>query len=88
MAQDGSINLPNTCTASPAGCEMSQDQQTKTDTLRMAIFPQSNIDHNDQQPINLSQLKPGCTASDDNDVQFVFAAPRRRKRKRKRYVEL
>lgn len=83
MAQDGSINLPVTSTASPAACEPPQGQPVDID-MPMTAAPQVK-DHDGQQPGDLNRLKSGSDVSDDDEVQFVFSAPRRRKRKRKRH---
>jgi hypothetical protein len=85
MAQDASTKLPVIAIASPADRDVSQDQPAKIDTLPTTLSPQPPVDQNDQLGKDPSQLKPEPGASDDDEVQFVFSAPRRRKRKRKRY---
>jgi len=83
MAQDGSIKLPVTSTASPVACEPPQGQPVNID-MPMIAAPQFK-GHDGQQPGDLNWLKSGSDVSDNDEVQFVFSAPRRRKRKRKRY---
>jgi hypothetical protein len=89
MAQEGSIDLPVMYPIPPIASEALGGQQIKINILPQITALQPMNTHD---PILLNVIKEdsGAKASDDNDdeVQFVFSAPRRRKRKRKRYAVL
>jgi hypothetical protein len=82
MAQDGSLKLPLASTS--AACEALHCQPAKLDILPTTAVIQSK-DRDGQHPEDLSRLKSGSEVGDDDEVRFVFSAPRRRKRKRKKY---
>jgi hypothetical protein len=84
MAQELSIELPIPATAPPVASEALQGQSASIDFPPPKAAPQP-VNHDRQSLQGVNQVEFGQKASEDDEVQFVFAVPRRRKRKRKRY---
>jgi hypothetical protein len=84
MTQELSIELPVPATAPPEASEALQGQSTSIDLPppKAALQP---VNHNGLSLQGVDQVEFELKATEDDEVQFVFAAPRRRKRKRKRY---
>jgi hypothetical protein len=86
MAQDLSIDVPISSAAPTLASEAPAPLSVTAGTLSQTVAPQFLI-HNDHISQDMNALDAEPKVIEDNDVQFVFSAPRRRKRKRKRYEE-
>lgn len=86
MAQDGSIELQASRDVAPApiACETHYGEPAKLEILNTTESPEM-MDYDDQPLKHLSQQRSEIEAGDDDEVQFVFSAPRRKRRKRRRY---
>lgn len=87
MAQERPIELLVTPTAPRVTVEVPNSKPATIDSLSSTVTP-NLMNCNGQYPQGMAQVNSGPNASEDDEVQFVFSAPRRRKRKRKRYETL
>jgi hypothetical protein len=84
MAQDLSIDVPISSAAPTLASEAPAPLSVTAGALSQTVAPQFLI-HNDHTSQDMNALDAEPKVIEDDDVQFVFSAPRRRKRKRKRY---
>ena len=87
MAQDLSIDPPISSAAPTLASEAPAAPSVTAGALPQTIAPQFLI-HNDHTSQDMNAVDAEPKVIEDDEVQFVFAAPRRRKRKRKRYEAL
>lgn len=87
MAQDLSIDLPISSGAPTLASEAPAPLSVTAGALSQTVAPQFLI-HNDHTYQDMNAVDAERKVIEDDEVQFVFAAPRRRKRKRKRYEAL
>jgi hypothetical protein len=87
MAQDLSIDLPISSGAPTPASEAPAPLSVTAGALFQTVAPQFLI-HNDHTYQDMNAVDAEPKVIEDDEVQFVFAAPRRRKRKRKRYEAL
>jgi hypothetical protein len=87
MAQERPIELLVTPTAPPVAVKTPNSKPATIDSLSSTATP-NFMNRNGQHLQGITQVNSGLNASEDDEVQFVFSAPRRRKRKRKRYETL
>lgn len=87
MAQDLSIDLPISSAAPTLASEAPTPLSVTGGALSQTVAPPFLI-HNDHTSQDMNVVDAEPKVIEDDEVQFVFAAPRRRKRKRKRYEAL
>jgi len=76
-------HAPGDASPAPIACETHYGEPAKLEILNTTESPEP-MDYDDQPLKDLSQQRSEIEAADDDEVQFVFSAPRRRRRKRKR----
>ncbi len=84
MVQELSIELPISSAAPTLATEAPAPLSVTAGALSQTVAPQLLI-HNDHTSQDMNALDAEPKVIEDDEVQFVFSAPRRRKRKRKRY---
>ncbi len=87
MSQDLPIDPPISSAAPTLAPEAPAPLSVTAGALFQTVAPQFLV-HNDNTSQDMNAVDAEPKVIEDDEVQFVFAAPRRRKRKRKRYEAL